>query len=180
VFWHRDVQVPEFDASELAFRFMAQVFDVTPYPAAPQNVVRQYSTAAGGALVQIANGTAGVGPVPGDIISFDNRTTGLTGHVAVVVASSFGANGNGTVTLLSQNDTTDGWRTLPVVGWQVRGFGQFKDPYAWLHGTLPTTQGRSGTGRVTIEAPTDTAPRQNPASITPPASTERPPPLHGS
>ena len=71
--WARTgVAVPEWDASELAFRFLAQVYGVTPYAATAENVVRGYSAGAGGGLTVVANGTAGAAPKPGDVVSFDS------------------------------------------------------------------------------------------------------------
>ena len=168
--------VSEWDSSELAFRFMAQVYGVTPYSAIPENVVRAYTPASGGSSSSSANRTAGVAPLPGDVISFDSQTD--DGHVAVVAASSVGANGNGSVTLLSQNDTATGWHTIPVTGWLVRGFGVNQTTYGWLHSIGgPIIEGRPGTGRVTMRAPTETGPR--PDAPDPPATTgDRPPPPH--
>jgi len=119
----------EFECVELAMRFMAQVYGVAPYGANGDNVVRNYTAADGGHLVKIANGSAGHAPLPGDVISFDSP--GL-GHVAVVAASNVDAAGNGSITLLSQNDTTNGWRTLGVTHWKVASFGS-EVPYGWLH-----------------------------------------------
>ena len=119
---------------------MAQIYDVNAYSANGVDVVRNYTLAAGGGLVVVNNGTAGVAPQPGDVISFDN---GGLGHVAVVSASLVDSNGNGTVTLISENDTSDGWRTLNVVGWHVQGFGS-ETPYGWLHD--PAGRGNPGAG----------------------------------
>jgi ribosomal protein L24E len=110
-------------------RFMAEVYGVSPYGANGDDVVRNYVPADGGNLVTVANGTVGRAPLPGDVISFDS--TGL-GHVAVVAASNVDAGGNGAITLLSQNDTPDGWRTLAVSHWVVASFGS-EVPYGWLH-----------------------------------------------
>jgi fibronectin type 3 domain-containing protein len=181
--WNRTgPQQSEWDSAELAFRFMAQAYEVTPYAAVPENVVRSYTPASGGSLVAIDNtGAAGVVPLPGDIISFDSQTT--TGNVVVVATTDVDASGNGTLTVLSQNDTPSGWRTIQVTTWVVRGFGVSGQPgqnvpYGWLHAAAGVT-GRPLTGRVTIAAPTDTGPR--PATPDPPAATGRPPapPSHG-
>jgi hypothetical protein len=99
-------------------------------------VVRNYSAAAGGGLVKVDNGTVGTPPLPGDVISFDN---GFAGHVGVVASSTVDAGGNGSITMLSQNDTADGWRTIPVAGWVVQPFGAYA-PNGWLHDPL----GRAG------------------------------------
>jgi len=119
----------EFECVELAMRFMAQVYGVSPYGANGDNVVRNYTTADGGNLVKVANGTPNHPPVPGDVMSFDSP--GL-GHVAVVASSNVDRAGNGSIRLLSQNDTTDGWRTLTVSHWTVASFGS-EVPYGWLH-----------------------------------------------
>ena len=121
---------------------------------------------------QVANGTVGVAPLPGDVISFDHPQN--DGHVAVVAASSVDAGGNGSVTLLSQNDTDDGWGTIPVVGWNVRGFGQGNGPntpYGWLH---KPAGGVVETGRPGADPPFETAPRPDPPTA-PPANGPRPP-----
>jgi hypothetical protein len=119
----------EFECVELAMRFMAQTYGVSPYGANGDGVVRNYSAADGGNLVKIANGTSGLAPLPGDVISFDSP--GL-GHVAVVTAANVDNAGNGSITLLSQNDTPTGWRTLAVTRWRVASFGD-QVPYGWLH-----------------------------------------------
>ncbi len=126
----------EFECVELAMRFMAQVYGVAPYGANGDGVVRNYTTADGGGLVKIANGTAHVAPQPGDVISFDSPNLG---HVGVVTASSVDNSGNGSLTMLSQNDTTNGWRTLSISNWVVASFGN-DVPYGWLHD--PAGRGR--------------------------------------
>ena len=127
----------EWQCPELAFRFMAQFYGVSAYGANGGDVVRNYTTAAGGQLVKIDNGTVGMPPLPGDVISFDNA--GAAGHVGVVASSVVDELGNGSITMLSQNDTADGWRTLAVTGWHVQSFGSYV-PYGWLHDPL----GRAG------------------------------------
>src|SRR5690349_18389088 len=106
----------EFQCVELAMRFMAQVYAVRAYDANGNSVVRNYSPSDGGNLVRVDNGTVGHAPQPGDVISFDSP--GL-GHVVVVESSSVDRDGNGSVRVLSQNDTGDGWRTLAVSNWRV-------------------------------------------------------------
>ncbi len=119
----------EFQCVELAMRFMAQVYGVAPYGANGDDVVRNYHSSSGGGLVRIDNGTVGQPPRPGDVISFDSPGFG---HVGVVATSNVDASGNGSITMLSQNDTNDGWRTLAVSAWRVAAFGNYV-PYGWLH-----------------------------------------------
>ena len=168
--------MPEWDARELAFRFMALAYGVEAYDATAEDVVRSY---AGAALERVDNGIPGAVPKPGDVISFDSASS--TGHVAVVVWSSVGANGNGSVVVLSQNDTPNGWRTLPVLAWTVQGF-EGDVPYAWLHDPagrgLPQPQGSTVEGRADQEPPGPAGPR--PSVPAPPAGTQRPPLVHAA
>jgi hypothetical protein len=115
---------------------MSQIYGVTPYDANGNTVVKNYTAADGGNLVKVGNGTIGRAPQPGDVISFNSP--GL-GHAGVVTASSVDTDGNGSITMLSQNDTANGWRTLAVTHWKVAGFGD-QTPYGWLH----DPQGRGG------------------------------------
>jgi len=120
----------EWQCTELAMRFMALVYGVRPYGANGDSVVDNYSPADGGGLVKYRNGTPGIAPLPGDVISFSDSIS--VGHVGVVAESSVDAHGNGRVTMLSQNDTDDGWRTLPITNWRVAGFTHHSAS-GWLH-----------------------------------------------
>jgi surface antigen len=122
----------EWECVELAMRFMSLIYGVRPYPANGDNVVSEYNENDGGGLVKIANGTPGEAPEPGDVISFSD---GGEGHVVVVASSDVNSFGNGSITVMSQNDTTDGWRTLEVSNWTVEGFNIFTTT-AWLHDPL--------------------------------------------
>jgi len=130
----------EWECPELTMRFMALAYGVGAYNANGNNVVRNYSTSDGGGLVKVNNGTSGKPPLPGDVVSFDNSSD-PAGHAAVVAGSSVDSSGNGTVKLISQNDTSDGWRALSVSNWRLGSFNGFV-PYGWLH----DPQGRGGTG----------------------------------
>lgn len=138
----------EWECVELAMRFMAQIYGVHAYSANGVDVVSDYSPSDGGGLVKIANGTSGEAPEPGDIISFSD---GGEGHVVVVASSDVNAYGNGSITVLSQNDTSDGWRTLGVTNWWVDGFNIFT-ALGWLHDPLgrgnPSAPPTVVTGRV--------------------------------
>ena len=152
----------EWQCVELAQRFMAQVYGTQAFGANGSGVVKNYSTAYGGNLVKVANGTVGTAPVPGDIVSFTTPKNPY-GHVVVITASTVDGNGNGSVTMLSQNDTLTGWRTLPVVSWRLQGFGSLT-PYGWLHdpagrgnplgdGTFVSVTGSRDTFRIVGGAP---------------------------
>ncbi len=122
----------EWECVELAMRFMVELYGVHPYSANGVDVVSNYNQSDGGGLVEIQNGTPGEAPQPGDVISFSD---GGEGHVVVVQSTDVDAYGNGSITVLSQNDTNDGWRTLGVSNWWVQGFNIFT-PTAWLHDPL--------------------------------------------
>ena len=125
----------EWQCVELAQRFMAQVYGTRAFQANGADVVAHYdANLYGGGLVKITNGTTGVAPQPGDIVSM-RTTAGPYGHVTVVVRTSIDATGTGTVTMLSQNDSSDGWRTLPIVKWRLGNQGSLV-PYGWLHDPL--------------------------------------------
>jgi len=130
----------EWECPELTMRFMALAYGVSSYGANGNDVVRNYTTSDGGGLVRITNGTQGKPPLPGDIVSFDNASN-RAGHAGVVASSSVDSSGNGSVKLLTQNDTSDGWRTLSVSSWRLSSFSGFT-PYGWLH----DPQGRGGGG----------------------------------
>ena len=124
----------EWQCVELAQRFMAQVYGTQAYQANGSQVVRNYRPSYGGGLVTVTNGTVGRAPVPGDIVSFTTPNNPW-GHVAVVVRVTVDTTGTGSVTMLSQNDTADGWRTLPLTAWRLGNLGSLT-PYAWLHDPL--------------------------------------------
>jgi hypothetical protein len=131
----------EWQCVELAMRFMALVYGVRPYGANGDSVVANYSAADGGGLVKFRNGTPGIAPRPGDVISFSDSIS--VGHVGVIARSAVDQHGNGSVTMLSQNDSDDGWRTLPVTNWSVGGFTHHSAS-GWLHDPL----GRGDPGRL--------------------------------
>jgi hypothetical protein len=73
----------------------------------------------------IANGTPGVSPQVGDVISFSTTSTFTdTGHTGVVVASNVNSEGNGSIELLSENfNHTGDLKPLAVSHWQVASIG---------------------------------------------------------
>ena len=145
----------EWECVELAMRFMNLVYGVAPYGANGNQVVANYKPSYGGGLVTVLNGTPGTAPQPGDVMSFDSANS-VYGHVAVVTYSVVDANGNGKIALMSQNDTSDGWRKLTITAWRVQGFGSYV-PTAWLH----DPQGRGGSG---VPAPSTTPTSKSSAS----------------
>ncbi len=111
----------EWQCVELSMRFMYLAYGVSPYGANGLDVVNNYTPAAGGGLVKITNGTAGTAPAPGDVISFGATGSSPLGHTGVVESANVDDAGNGSIRILSQNDTADGWRTISVANWSVNG-----------------------------------------------------------
>lgn len=132
VMWRRSGWgYPEWQCTELAFRFMAQVYGVRPYAAAGGTVVSLYRSRFGGGLVRYRNGAVGHAPQPGDVLSFTGRSI-YDGHVVVVAASHVDRYGDGTLLTLSQDDTATGWRTVRVRHWRVASLG-WMPAWGWLH-----------------------------------------------
>jgi hypothetical protein len=125
----------EWQCVELAMRYMYLAYGVLPYPANGKDVYPNYDAASsGGGLVKIADGTVGQPPAPGDVISFGATATSSAGHVGVVESVTIDGNGDGTLRMLSQNDSTTGWRTLPIQHWSVNGApGGLGATSGWLH-----------------------------------------------
>ncbi len=115
----------EWQCVELAMRYLYLVDGVGPYSANGSQVVWDYT---GTALRQIGNGTAYEAPVPGAILSYGSTST--SGHTSVVSSVSVNSAGNGTITVVEQDDTTNGTTTMQVSNWVVQG-----NPYpvsGWL------------------------------------------------
>jgi hypothetical protein len=111
----------EWQCVELSMRYLYVAYGVSPYGANGKDVVDNYTPAAGGGLVKVANGVAGTKPAPGDVISFGATIYSPLGHTGVVESVNVDGSGNGSIRILSQNDTADGWRTIPVATWSVDG-----------------------------------------------------------
>jgi hypothetical protein len=111
----------EWQCVELSMRFMYLAYGVSPYGANGKDVVVNYTHAAGGGLSKVLNGVPGFRPAPGDVISFGPTPTSSAGHTGVVAVTTIDDNGNGSIRILSQNDTADGWRNIPVSNWWVDG-----------------------------------------------------------
>src|SRR5262245_2151010 len=124
----------EWQCVELSMRFLYLAYGVSPYGANGKDVVDNYTTTAGGGLIKVWNGVAGNMPTPSDVISFGATATSSAGHTGVVALTIIDGDGNGTVRILSQNDTLDGWRNIPVTNWYVDGPATGLGPVtAWLH-----------------------------------------------
>ncbi len=115
----------EWECVELSMRYLYLAFGVAPYSANGSGVVWNYS---GSRLIKITNGTAGKAPKAGDVLSYN--ITAPYGHTSVVVSSNVDANGNGSIGVLEQNGSANGYRTHNVANWSVQSS---QDISGWLH-----------------------------------------------
>jgi hypothetical protein len=111
----------EWQCVELSMRYLYLAYGVSPYGANGKDVVDNYSQAYGGGLVKVGNGIPGTKPAPGDVISFGPTASSSFGHTGVIESVFVDDAGNGEIHILSQNDTADGWRVIPVSNWSVNG-----------------------------------------------------------
>jgi hypothetical protein len=135
------ISTPGFQCVELSERFLYVTHGWTTLKANGAEVAAQYHSAYGVPL--ITNGTAGVAPHVGDVMSF-SRTSSFSepeeGHTGVVTASAVNSSGNGTITLLSENVGETGNSTpVAVTGWRVANlFGEFPSS-EWIQSGTATT-----------------------------------------
>ena len=115
----------EWQCPELSKRFLYLAYGIPPYPADGNEMVWNYD---GDLLEKVWNGTVGRAPQPDDVLSYGAYST--YGHTSVVVASDVDATGNGTVHVIEQNSSADGYDTLEVSDWRV---GSYPDVIGWLH-----------------------------------------------
>jgi hypothetical protein len=124
----------EWQCVELSMRYLYVAYGVTPFPANGKDVVDNYNWSYGGGLLRYRNGVAGDKPAPGDVISFGPTASSAFGHTGVVESVFVDDAGNGEIHILSQNDTPDGWRVIPVANWAVNGPAKgFGAVTGWLH-----------------------------------------------
>lgn len=126
---------PGYQCAEFAARYLYLKFGMTMYISTNgDQFVDHYVAKYPKQLVAVPNGTLNQAPVQGDVISFSQSSTfhaSSGGHVAVVQSSSVDVNGNGTVTVIEENWSSTGQRTIPVSNWslQLSGFPYIK----WMH-----------------------------------------------
>jgi hypothetical protein len=125
--------VLEWECVELSMRYLYLAYGVRPYQANGNTVVWHYSSSAdGGTLQKIANGTANSPPQAGDVLSYNG--TSSVGHTSVVISSTVDLNGNGTVAVIEQNNTPNGTSTMNVANWYV--LGNSGSVSGWLHNVV--------------------------------------------
>ena len=147
----------EWECVELSMRFLYLMYGINPYQANGSQVVWNYS---GDQLIKISNGTVGKAPLPNDVLS--SGSTSTYGHTSVVTASNVDINGNGTITVIEQNASASGSKTLSVSNWVVAS--NPSSVSGWLHDTTaPNTPTSTPTPSNT---PTSTPTPTNTLSVT--------------
>jgi hypothetical protein len=143
----------EWECVELSMRFMYLKYGISPYQANGSQVVWHYS---GNLFVKIANGTIGVAPIPGDILSFGATST--FGHTSVVTAANVDANGNGTISVIEENASATGSQTMRVSNWFVSSYSGANS--GWLRDKIyaptPTNTPTPTLTSTPIDSPTAT------------------------
>lgn len=114
----------EWECVELSMRFMYLAYGVPTYSGNGKDVVSNYP---GSRLVKIPNDSVNRAPVAGDVLSYGS--TGY-GHTSVVAASNVDAAGNGTITIIEQNNSINGIKTHEVKNWHVYANTLIS---GWLH-----------------------------------------------
>mgnify|MGYP002395058601 CR=1 FL=1 len=115
----------EWQCPEISKRFLYLAYGIPPYPGNGNEVVENYD---GDLLEKVWNCTIGRAPQPDDVMSYGQYTA--YGHTAVVVQSDVNAAGNGTIGVIEQNSSANGYRTHTVSGWCVE---TYTDVIGWLH-----------------------------------------------
>jgi hypothetical protein len=118
-------------------------------------MVDHYGQAYPALFTTYANGAINHAPVKGDVMSFSPIASfhaSAGGHTAVVQSSTVDATGNGTLTLIEENNSASGVVQIPVSNWSTT-YGSW--PYTkWLHANSnSSTGGGSGTGTGTGPGP---------------------------
>lgn len=116
----------EWQCAELVKRYLYLAYGVSPYSADGRGVVSGYSTAYGGGLTKIYN-TGGAWHIPavGDAMAYG---TSGAGHTSVVTAVSVNNSGNGSLTVIQQNASYNGWGIVNISNWRVQS-----SVSGWLH-----------------------------------------------
>jgi hypothetical protein len=122
--------VLEWECVELSMRFIYLANGVHAYPANGSQVVWNYSSSAdGGSLQKIGNGSPNAAPQPGDVLSYGATST--VGHTSVVMSATVDMTGTGNINVIEENNSVSGTSTLSMVNWYVKG--NSGSVSGWLH-----------------------------------------------
>ena len=136
----------EWECVELVMRYMYLVFGIVPYSANGDTVVSNYN---GNVLTQVSNNGTSL-PSPGDILSWAGTNENPDGHTAIVTAVNV-VNGSGTITIMQQNASADGWGTVSVADNVLTTQIYGGSVTGWLHN--PNAGSGSSTASASIHQP---------------------------
>jgi hypothetical protein len=141
----------EFECVELVMRFLYQEWGIAPWGGSA-NTIKNSPPAS--IDFYINDGTHAF--VPGDILTEESVSQNSSGHAVIITGVSLNGNGTGTVSILEQNSSSNGSRSIHVTNWGV-------DPDAWTtyriqgwlhvkvnHGLTVTIFGNVGIGAATL------------------------------
>jgi hypothetical protein len=115
----------EFECIELVMRFLYQEWGIKPWGGNANQIA--YSPNLPNSIAFYPNdGTHGI--LPGDIVTEDGSTPSSSGHAVIVTAVNLDGSGSGTLTILEQNSSSGGSRSMAVVNGIV-------SPDAWNWGS---------------------------------------------
>jgi hypothetical protein len=144
----------EFECVELVMRFLYLEWGIHPWGGNANEIA--YSPYLPSSIVFYPNdGTHAI--VPGDIITEDGPTLYSSGHSMIITGVNLDGSGTGSLSILEQNSSSSGSRSLHVTNWKV-------DPDVWTWGSqiqgwlhvkgnqdLPVTiSGHVGIGEATL------------------------------
>ena len=112
----------EFECVELVMRFLYQEWGIAPWAGNANQIKNDYPTSS---MIFYTNGTHSI--VPGDILTENGSAQNSNGHTAVITAVNLDGNGTGTISILEQNSSPSGSRSLNVTNWTV-------GPDAYIYG----------------------------------------------
>ncbi|MHB8628585.1 MAG: CHAP domain-containing protein [Aggregatilineales bacterium] len=120
----------EFECVELVLRFFYLEWSIKPFPG-NGNTLKDYLPSS---ITFFPNGNHSI--VPGDAITENGSQVNSFGHTAVVTAVNLDGNGNGSINIIEQNDSSTGSRSLSVTNWTINpdGSGVYQQTIqGWLH-----------------------------------------------
>jgi hypothetical protein len=140
----------EFECVELVMRFLYQEWGIEPWGGSA-NTIKNSPPAS--IDFYINDGTHVF--VPGDILTEENLTQ-TSGHAVIITGVNLDGNGTGTVSILEQNSSSNGSRSMNVTNWRfdIDAWTTYRIQ-GWLHvkanhGLTVSISGNVGIGAATL------------------------------
>jgi CHAP domain len=142
----------EFMCVELVMRFLYQEWGIAPWGGNANTIKNSPPSSID---FYINEGTHAF--VPGDIITENGTTQNSSGHAVIITAVNLNGNGTGSISILEQNSSSNGSRSLHVSNWTVDpdAFTWGQTIQGWLHvkanhTLVATISGNVGIGAATL------------------------------